>query len=88
MKKNILHLLIFTCLMFGVGNVWGQTYYNMSSGNKTWNFADMANWTNNFASGTDAANWRSVGIIGSGTSVTTGTRTTKSSATFVSSTVG
>ena len=88
MKKNILHLLIFTCLMFGVGNVWGQTYYNMSSGNKTWNFADMANWTNNFASGTDAANWRSVGIIGSGTSVTTGTRTTKSSATFVSSTTG
>ena len=71
-------------LVLGMGNVWGQTYYNMSSGNKTWNFADMANWTNNFASGTDAANWRSVGIIGSGTSVTTGTRTTKSSATFVS----
>ena len=63
----------------------GQTPYTMSSGNKTWDFADMANWTNNFASGTDASNWGSVGIIGSGTSVTTGTRTTKSSATFVTS---
>jgi hypothetical protein len=60
----------------------------MSSGNKTWNFADMANWTNNFASGTDASNWGSVGIIGTGTSVTTGTRTSKSSATFVTGTSG
>ena len=48
----------------------------------------MANWANNFTSGTDAANWGSVGIIGSGTSVTSGTRTTKSSATFVSGTSG
>ena len=66
----------------------GQTPYTMSSGNKTWDFADMANWTNNFASGTDASNWGSVGTIGTGTSVTTGTRTTKSSATFVTSTSG
>jgi len=66
----------------------GQTPYEMSSGNKTWNFADIANWSNNFASGVDAANWSSVGVIGSGTSVTTGTRTTKSSATFVSTSTG
>jgi len=67
---------------------WGQTPYVMSGGNKTWNFADIANWTNNFAAGVDAANWGSVGIIGSGTSVTTGTRTTNSSATFVSGSTG
>ncbi|MEY5062781.1 MAG: hypothetical protein RLZZ112_745, partial [Verrucomicrobiota bacterium] len=67
---------------------WGQTPYDMSGGNKTWNFSDIANWANNFASGVDAANWGSVGIIGSGSSVTTGTRTTKSSATFVTGTSG
>ncbi len=66
----------------------GQTPYILSSGNKTWNFSDIANWTNNFASGIDAANWSSVAIIGSGTSVTTGTRTTKSSATFATGTTG
>jgi autotransporter-associated beta strand protein len=89
-RLNILKFLsaFALVLVLGMGNVWGQTYYNMSSGNKTWDFADMANWTNNFASGTDALNWSSVGTIGSGTSVTTGTRTTKSSATFVTSSTG
>ncbi len=90
LKSLVLELTLPLCLVLvlGVGNVWGQTYYDMSSGDKTWNFADMANWTNNFASGTDAANWKSVGIIGTGSSVTTGTRTTKSSATFVSTSTG
>ncbi len=37
---------------------WGQTYYNMSSGNYSQNFADIANWTNNYASGIGANNWK------------------------------
>ena len=37
---------------------WGQTYYNMSSGNYSQNFADMANWTNNYAAGSGANNWK------------------------------
>lgn len=62
---------------------WGQTYYDMSSGNKTWDLSGT--WTVSSAtySGTDAVNWASVAIIGTGTSVTTGTRTTKSSASIV-----
>lgn len=79
---------IFLILMMFNGESWGQTYYDMSLGDKTWNFSDIANWTNNFTSGVDASNWSSVGIIGTGNSVTTGTRTTKSSATFVTTTTG
>jgi len=46
---------------------WGQTSYLMSGGDKTWDFADIANWSNNFAAGIDAANWGSVAINASGT---------------------
>ncbi len=69
-------------LVFGANKLQAATAYTMSLGNKTWNFADIANWTDNFTAGADATNWSSVGIIGTGTSVTTGTRTTKSSAAF------
>ncbi len=65
-----------------------QTPYLMSGGNYSEGFADITSWTNNFASGTGAAPWSSVAIIGSGTSVTTGVRTTKSSATFVTGSSG
>ena len=64
-----------------------QTFYAMSSGNKTWDFADINNWTNNFASGTDAANWSSVAVNAAGT-IPDGVRTTVSSATFTTSTSG
>lgn len=80
--------ILLIALISGIGFSWGQTAYNMSLGDKSWDFSDVSNWTNNFASGIDASNWGSVGIIGSGTSVTTGTRTTKSSATFATGTTG
>jgi hypothetical protein len=83
--RTVMMLLAMT-LLTQVG--WGQTPYRMSDGDKTWDFADLSNWGNNFANGIGAANWGSVGVIGSGNSVTTGTRTTKSSATFVSNTTG
>jgi len=67
---------------------WSATPYNMGSGNYSCNFTDVANWANDFASGTGASNWGSVGIIGTGNSVTTGIRTTKSSATFAASNAG
>ena len=58
-----------------------QTPYQMSSGDKTWNFSDIANWTPNFASGIDAANWGSVAINASGT-VGDGVKISTSTAAF------
>ncbi|MFY7886512.1 MAG: fibronectin type III domain-containing protein, partial [Dolichospermum sp.] len=82
-----LFFLLFVISIFSA-TTNGQSAYVMSNGNKTWNFADIANWTNNFASGTDASNWSSVAIIGTGNSVTSGTRTTKASDTWVSGSTG
>ena len=41
---------------------------NQSSGTYTENFADIANWANNFATGTGASAWGSVATNTSGTS--------------------
>ena len=70
------------------GSVRGQVAYNMSLGNKTWDLSGTWTIDGNTYSGTDANNWASVGIIGSGSSVTSGIRTTKSSATIVTNTTG
>ncbi len=88
--KNYWAMMGFTLLVLVVmgGGVKGQTAYNMSLGNKTWDLAGTWTIDDNSYSGTDANNWASVGIIGSGTSVTTGTRTTKSSASIVTGTSG
>ena len=85
--KNIMGIF-FTLFFFTTSLVQAQTPYAMSGGNYSEGFADIANWTNNFAAGSGASCWGSVGIIGTGTSVITGTRTTKSSATFVTSATG
>jgi methionine-rich copper-binding protein CopC len=69
-------------------NANAATPYVMSGGNYSEGFSDIANWTNNFASGTGTAPWSSVGINTTGTSVTSGVRTTKSSATFSATTSG
>ena len=69
---------------------WGQTPVPMSSQpglSYTENFADIANWANNFASGIGANRWTSYPITAGG-SANDGIRTTKSSATFVTSTSG
>lgn len=50
-------------------------------------FADIANWTNNFASGSGAEHWGSVAVNTSGT-IPDGVKTTVSTATFVSSSSG
>jgi len=59
--------------------------YLMSSGNYSQNFADIANWGNNFASGTGAANYSAVAVNTTGT-IPDGVKTTVSSATFQAST--
>jgi uncharacterized repeat protein (TIGR02543 family) len=79
-------ITVLSLLLLGV-NSWGQTAYNLASGNKTWNFSDIANWSNNFASGVDALNWGSVGINATGT-IPNGIKTTVSSASFSTTTAG
>lgn len=71
-------LLIFSLLFSVVG--WGQTFYDMSSGNYQQDFVDMTNWTNNYAAGIGANNWRVA------TSVATSTVNTAT--VFVTTTTG
>jgi hypothetical protein len=59
----------------------------MSSGNYFETFNDIANWTNNFASGVGAQYWASVGVNATGT-IPDGVRITVSTAAFVTSTTG
>jgi hypothetical protein len=60
----------------------------MMSGNFLANFSDLTHWGNAFVCGSGSDPWTNVAVIGTGTSVTNGTRTTKSSATFVSGASG
>ena len=87
-RRKLVWMVIGCLFMLMSNQTNAQTYYNMSSGNLNVNFSDIANWTNGFTSGTGAANFASVGIGGTGSSVTTGIRTTASSATFVTGTTG
>jgi hypothetical protein len=59
----------------------------MATGNYAESFGDIANWTNNFASGIGANRFASVPVEGSGT-IPDGFHTTASTATFVSGTSG
>jgi hypothetical protein len=42
---------------------WGQTFYALSGGDYSQNFADITNWTNNFASGSGAQNYRTAASV-------------------------
>jgi hypothetical protein len=68
----------------------GQTAVPMASQagySYTESFADVANWTNNFAGGTGANRWAAVGANGTGT-VGDGVKISNSTATFVSGSTG
>src|SRR5262249_27662399 len=61
------------------------TPFPMSGGNYLENFADITNWTNNFASGLGAQYWSSVALNTTGT-IPDGVKTSNTTATFVTST--
>jgi endonuclease I/flagellar hook capping protein FlgD len=61
--------------------------FPMANGNYFEDFGDIANWTNNFASGVGAQYWSSVPVNATG-SIPDGVRITVSTATFVSGTTG
>lgn len=69
------------------GKSWGATPYAMSGGDYSESFADIVNWTNNFAAGTGSSCWSSVAVNATG-SIPDGKKTTKSSSTWVSGTTG
>lgn len=79
MKKTFIVPILFLLNSL----LWGQTPYQMSSGNYSENFNDIANWTNGFVSGIGANRWGSVADNASG-SIPDGKKTTTSTATFVS----
>ena len=55
MKKLFYFLLI--CIL-SISAINAQTFYTMSSGNYTQDFANISTWTASYASGTGASNWR------------------------------
>jgi hypothetical protein len=81
-KYTTFSIRLFSTFFFTflVGGSWGQTYYDMSTGNYAQDFADIANWTSNYAGGTGASNWK-VASTATGSLVTAGT-------VFVSNTTG
>ena len=85
---RIVFLLSIIC--FFSSQSYAQTSVQMSAQSGltyTENFADIANWTNNFASGIGASCWGSVPVNSSGT-VGDGIKISTSTATFTSGTSG
>jgi hypothetical protein len=82
--KNITKAIAAALFLGGIlGSNIGQaaTPYVMSSGDYSLDFADIANWANNFASGIGAANWGSVPVQNTGT-IGDGIKTTVATDTF------
>jgi hypothetical protein len=80
-------LLLLASLLVLAAPVAAAVPFPMASGNYSENFADIANWTNNFASGIGAQYWASVPVNATGT-IPDGVRITVSTAAFVSGTTG
>ena len=72
--KNILQLIIFTCLMCGIGGVKGQTYFDMSTGNYSQNFNEITTLPTNFST---------VAVLNTG-SIPIATKTTTASSSALS----
>lgn len=56
--KNLLKIALFFLLILGGNKINSQSFYNMSSADYSQNFENISSWTNNYASGTGAENWR------------------------------
>jgi len=87
MKKIIGSSILTAALAFCGIQAHAATPYVMANGDFLADFADIANWANDFTSGIGTTNFASYPITAGGTA-NDGVRTTKSSATFVSNTAG
>jgi len=80
--------LIYVAMFFSTQLLHGQTPVPMASQpglSYTESFADIANWTNNFAAGIGANRWIGNAVGGSGT-IPNGTNITTATTSFVTST--
>ena len=87
LPRGLAALLLATSLTGAASIASATTPFPIASGNYFESFGDIANWTNNFASGIGAQYWASVPVNANGT-VPDGVRITVSTATFVSGTSG
>jgi hypothetical protein len=55
MKKILFALLVLQSLIL---DIFSQTFFDLSSSNYSQDFSNISGWTNNYASGTGAENWR------------------------------
>ena len=88
-KQKLIFFFVSSFFIF-FNTAIGQTPVPMSSQiglSYTENFADITNWTNNFAAGIGANRWGSVLVNASGT-VGDGIKISTSTATFVTTTAG
>ncbi len=86
-KAIFYFVLLLSMSFFDVNAQTPVPMVSQPSNTFTENFADIANWTNNFAAGAGANRWASYPVTTGGTA-NDGKRTTKSSATFVTTTAG
>src|SRR2546423_1521903 len=79
--------LCVAAMLMICASAWGATPFPMNTGDYLENFSDIANWTNDFASGTGASRWGSVAVNATGT-IPDGSKTTVSTASFVTGSSG
>ena len=63
--------LLLSLLFCGLNHAFGQTFYNMSSADYSQDFGSISGWTNNYAAGSGAENWR-VAATATGSTVNNG----------------
>src|SRR5476651_2482488 len=88
MKKLLLCIVSLLVVSLGCLNSYGQTAVPMASQSGltyTENFADVANWTSNFASGIGANRFKAVAVNATGT-IPDGGKTTTATSTLNAST--
>lgn len=85
LPRPLAALLFVVSFGTAASTAFAATPFPMSGGNYFENFADIANWTNNFASGVGAPYWASVPLTASGT-IPDGVKTSQSTVSFVTTT--
>lgn len=77
MKKVLILFLLLQSLIL---DFYSQTFYDLSSSNYSQDFSNISGWTNNYASGSGAENWR--------VSTSVATSTVNTASVFVAGTTG
>jgi hypothetical protein len=68
--SRVMMIVFSSLLLVASSTLKAQTFYDMSTGDYSQDFANIAGWTNDYASGTGAENWREATSVASSTIVT------------------